>query len=190
MAEMPPRNYLRVKVLSLGEMGVGKSCLIKRYCEQKFNPRYIATIGVDFGVRSVTVDDGSGSSQEVKVNFWDLSGDVDYSEVRNEFAQDTQGALLVYDVTDRKSYLKLDSWLDELSRNEGRPIVTAVCANKVDDAANRQVTEEEGRKWAELRGNVQYFETSAKSGQDVNAVFSALLHGIVAHLNERARRVG
>ncbi len=72
-------------------MGVGKSCLIKRYCEQKFVPRYIATIGVDFGVRSVNVEDGTGGpAQEVKVNFWDLSGDPDFLDVRNEFTPDTQ----------------------------------------------------------------------------------------------------
>lgn len=75
---------------------MGKSCLIKRYCEQKFVPRYIATIGVDFGVRSVNVDDGTGSSQEVKVNFWDLSGDPDFVEVRTEFAADTQVSIVLF----------------------------------------------------------------------------------------------
>jgi hypothetical protein len=61
----PPRAYVRIKVVSLGDAAVGKSCLIKRYCEKKFVPKYISTIGVDFGVRQVRTDDGV----ETKVNF-------------------------------------------------------------------------------------------------------------------------
>ena len=69
-------------------------------------PKYIATIGVDFGVRSVIIED-----VEVKVNFWDLSGHPEFFDVRNEFYKDAQGALLVYDVGVRRSFEALDGWL-------------------------------------------------------------------------------
>lgn len=80
------RQPVRLKILSLGDKGVGKSCLIKRYCEGKFVSRYITTIGVDYGVKPVKVN-----GTPVKVNFWDLSGDPEFLEVRNEFYSDAQG---------------------------------------------------------------------------------------------------
>jgi len=88
-AQIPPRDVVRVKVISMGEAGVGKSCIIKRYCEEQFVTRYISTIGVDYGVKAVTVD-----GVEAKVNFWDLAGHPEFFEVRNEFYKDTQGVPL------------------------------------------------------------------------------------------------
>jgi DnaJ family protein C protein 27 len=72
----------------------------------QFVSKYISTIGVDFGVRSVWID-----GIEVKVNFWDLSGHPEFFDVRNEFYKDTQGSLLVFDVGNRRSFEALDNWL-------------------------------------------------------------------------------
>ena len=89
----------RIKIVSLGSLGVGKTCLIKRYCEDRvmkstrstinksqFVSKYMSTIGIDYGVKQVTVN-----GKEVKVNFWDLSGHEEFVEIRNEFYKDTQG---------------------------------------------------------------------------------------------------
>ncbi|CEG42449.1 ras family [Plasmopara halstedii] len=70
-------SVLRVKIISMGESGVGKSCVIKRYCEEKFVSKYISTIGIDYGVKPVMVNE-----IEVRVNFWDLSGLPEYLELR------------------------------------------------------------------------------------------------------------
>jgi len=155
---------------------VGKSCLIKRYCEQKFISRYISTIGVDFGVRPVVLDlpptrsggNSTNDSLEVRVNFWDLSGDPDFADVRTEFYEHTQAMLLVYDVTARASFENLEKWLREAEKHGARPLITVVAANKADDDAagpQRQVSEEEGRRWAAAH-SIGYYETSAKSGHD------------------------
>jgi len=86
--QIPPRDVVRIKVIYMGEAGVGKSCIIKRYCEEQFVTRYISTIGVDYGVKAVDVD-----GVEAKVNFWDLAGHPEFFEVRNEFYKDAQGVL-------------------------------------------------------------------------------------------------
>jgi DnaJ family protein C protein 27 len=96
-------DILRIKIISLGATCVGKSCLIKRYCEDRvtlllinrlkffqFVSKYLSTIGVDYGVKQVTVN-----STEVKVNFWDFAGHAEFLEVRNEFYKDTQGVRLM-----------------------------------------------------------------------------------------------
>ena len=77
---------LRVKVISIGNAGVGKSCLIKRYCEKRFVPKYLQTIGIDYGVTKVQVPmPKSSERREVKANIFDMSGHVLFREVRNEF---------------------------------------------------------------------------------------------------------
>ncbi|XP_047737639.1 dnaJ homolog subfamily C member 27-like [Hyalella azteca] len=116
-----PENLPRIRVLSLGNEGVGKSCLIKRYCEQRFVARYIPTIGIDYGSTRVEVDD-----QVVSVHFFDTSGSPLFEEVRSEFYADMQGVLLVYDVTDQASFLALDSWMAELHHNLGQSGVSTL----------------------------------------------------------------
>ena len=91
-----------MKILSMGDEGTGKSCLIKRYCEERFISKYIRTVGVDYGVKPV-----SWMGKDVRVNFWDLSGNDAFYEIRNEFYKDTNGVLLVFDVTNRASFQHL-----------------------------------------------------------------------------------
>src|SRR5690348_15129636 len=81
-SDAPQKKHwcVRIKIISMGALGSGKSCLIKRYCEERFVTKYISTIGIDYGVKPVTV-----RGQHVRVNFWDLSGHPDFFEIRNEF---------------------------------------------------------------------------------------------------------
>lgn len=180
MPRAPPRQYIRIKILSGGDGGSGKSCLIKRYCEQKFVTRYISTIGVDFGVRVVPLPDG----KDLKVNFWDLSGQPEFFQVRSEFYANTQGMLLVYDMTSVSSFACLPQWLREckqFSPASSKPPIVALCANKSDMKKKRVVSEEQGRKFATDNG-FTYFETSAKTGENVNEMFAFLFQAVVQAL--------
>lgn len=168
---------IRVKVISMGNAEVGKSCLIKRYCEKRFVNKYLATIGIDYGVTKLQLRD-----KELKVNIFDMAGHPYFYEVRNEFYKDTQAAILVYDVTNRASFESLDAWLQEMRNEIGQPqkmdnIIFFVCANKV-DRGNRMVDNTEGRIWAEGKG-FQYFETSAASGEGVNDMFQAIFNSLL-----------
>jgi DnaJ homolog subfamily C member 27 len=118
----------RIKILSMGGAGSGKSCLVKRYCEERFISKYIATIGVDYGVKPVNI-----SGRQIRVNFWDLSGHEAFFEIRNEFYKDAQGILLVFDVTSRDSFEALPEWLAEAAKFGAniKNIPIVVCANKV-----------------------------------------------------------
>ena len=77
----------RLKIISCGDSMVGKSCLIKRYCESKFVSKYIPTIGIDYGVKQLAI-----RGQDVRVNFFDFSGLDGYLDIRNEFYKDSHGA--------------------------------------------------------------------------------------------------
>lgn len=103
------KKPLKIKIISVGNCEVGKSCIIKRYCEKRFVNKYLQTIGIDYGVTKVSVRD-----RDVKLNIFDMSGHKLFHDIRNEFYKDTQGALLVFDVTDKSSFDSLNNWLDEI----------------------------------------------------------------------------
>lgn len=93
--------------------------------------------------------------------------------MRNEFFADSQGALLVYDVTNRKSFESLNAWVKEWHTHGDKSMKVIVCANKVDMGSARQVSEADGKKWA-AKSNFVYLETSAADGQNVNEMFHEL----------------
>jgi DnaJ homolog subfamily C member 27 len=167
----------RIKILTMGSGGCGKSCLVKRYCEERFITKYIATIGVDYGVKPVDLD-----GMNVRVNFWDLSGHQEFFEIRNEFYKDAQGILLVYDVSVRESFESLDSWVGEATKFGAniRNIPIVLCANKVDK--RRLVSEEEGRQYAAAK-NFTYFETSASSGGNVQEAFEYIFRSVLRSIS-------
>lgn len=140
----------RVKILTVGNAGVGKSCLIKRYCEGRFVAKYIPTIGIDYGVKRVDIQPGlvqryraasstsggtSSSAQShsngassatppatVRVNFWDVAGGAESFEIRNEFYGAAQGVVFVYDVRNADSFAALNDWWDELGSYTTLPV--------------------------------------------------------------------
>lgn len=170
------KKATRIKIVSMGDAEVGKSCIIKRYCEKRFVNKYLATIGIDYGVTKVHVEE-----KEVKVNIFDMAGHPIFYEVRNEFYKDTQGVLLVFDVTCQQSFDSLQLWLNEMKKEIGDPtdmdkIVFVVCANKSDK--KRIVDENESRIWANNCG-FHYFETSAQNGDGVNKMFETLFEEVI-----------
>lgn len=167
-------SVLRIKIISMGESGVGKSCVIKRFCEEKFVSKYISTIGIDYGVKPVHVQ-----GEEVRVNFWDLSGLPEFLEVRNEFYKDTQGGILMFDVSSRKSFEALDSWLREAGKFGAGKFPCILCGNKADRM--RAVSEDEARAYARAKG-FEYFETSACTGVNINDAFHALFSLVVTQM--------
>lgn len=199
---------MRIKIISLGPSNSGKSCLIKRFCEGRFVPRYISTIGVDYGVKAVNISIPATKSlegtyfshteqraknhsmpmpkevtQRIKVNFFDLSGHDGFKDIRVPFYEHAQGALLCYDVTNAESFRKLrDNWLWE-ARSHGLNFSNStliLCGNKV-DLPNRQVSHKEGAQFA-LENGFTYFEISSSTGDNIvqafNHLFSKILLGI------------
>lgn len=177
----PKPRVVRLKLLSLGDGGVGKSCLIKRYCEDRFIPRHLPTIGIDYGVRKISpsaVGLPADATTDIRANFFDTAGDMVYGDVRCEFYKDVQGALIVFDVTSAPSFARLDGFLREATKHGGgAPLKGVVCANKMDllkTGTSRAVSAEEASKWAASKGFV-YFETSAATGSNVREAVECLV---------------
>ena len=136
---------IRVRIISIGDVCSGKSALIKRYCEPaRFVSRHIPTIGCDYGLKTTNKTMNDGTATDVKVDFFDLSGDEAYSEVRNEFYNNIDGVLLLFDVTSRQSFESLDSWIKELRKyGISTENTTLVLIGNKADKYPREVKEQE-----------------------------------------------
>lgn len=171
---MPKPSNAFFKVISVGNQESGKSCLIKRYCEGRFVKRYISTIGIDYGVKKLEC-----LGHRICINFFDLSGNDEYKDIRADFYKDASGCIMVYDVDNRDSYISLVHWEDEMKRFgcDMTRIKVVVCGNKC-DSKSREVKEPEARRWAQQRG-WEYFETSASEGKNVTEAFENLFASCV-----------
>lgn len=173
------RPIPKIKIVSLGESRVGKSCLIKRFCEgNRFVSQYIPTIGIDYGARQFAVD-----NVNFYAHFWDMSGDDSYFEVRNEFYGDTDGFLMVFDMSSRDSFNQLNRWVEEAKRYGADLSVSVLCGNKA-DSPKIVVSNDEAQAFAKKLG-IPYYDTSAKSGKNVAEAFTHLFRLVLAHLKNR-----
>merc|ERR1712071_264873 len=140
-----PYNYSYIfKYIIIGDMGVGKSCLLHQFTEKKFMADCPHTIGVEFGTRIIEV-----SGQKIKLQIWDTAGQERFRAVTRSYYRGAAGALLVYDITRRSTYNHLSSWLSD-ARNLTNPnTVIFLIGNKSDLEAQRDVTYEEAKQFAE-----------------------------------------
>ena len=145
------------KVLILGDMCVGKTCMLLRYCDNVFNDNHISTIGVDYRVKSKLIN-----NDNIKLQIWDTAGQEKFKSMIKMYYKNAHAAIVVFDVTNIQSFDKAQSWVDELIENTNSNTVIALCGNKVDLEENRKVSYDEGCQFAEKIGAF-YIEVSAKN---------------------------
>jgi Ras-related protein Rab-1A len=156
------------KVIIVGEAGVGKSCLLRRYADQSFTENYINTIGVDFKVRTLDVN-----GRTVKLNIWDSAGQERFRTIVNTYYRGAHGICVVYDITDTESFEKVGDWLHDVGELAEPSAKKLIIGSKLDLEGKRTVPLETVEKYAESLG-IQHIETSSKNGQNVNHVFSEM----------------
>lgn len=156
------------KILLLGDGAVGKTSLVHRFVEGVFNERYKATIGVDIFSKNITTPKG-----EVELQLWDLSGQQHFSAVRGKFYNKADGALLVFDLTNKKTFENLDSWLSETKNGVGSDIPMFVLGNKMDLSDLIAVQDQEVTSFAN-KHSWKWAKSSAKTGDNVENAFSSI----------------
>ncbi len=158
-----------LKVVLLGDGHVGKTSLRHRYLGEQLPTTYMATIGADFAIKTLMID-----NYEVKFNIWDLAGQPRFKEVRGMFFQGTNGAMFVYDLTNPQSLTNLREWVDELRTNcLSKDIPSIVLGNKIDLVSEVDITE--AKKVAEeIAPNTPHLLTSALTGENVDLAFDSI----------------
>jgi Ras-related protein Rab-5C len=157
------------KLVLLGESAVGKSSLVLRFVKDQFDDYRESTIGAAFLTQTVPLDDQS----TVKFEIWDTAGQERYKSLAPMYYRNANCAVVVYDISQSSSLEKARTWIRELQRQADPSIVIALCGNKTDLAARRQVSQEEAKKYAEEEG-LMWGETSAKTGEGVSDIFTAI----------------
>lgn len=146
-------------------MGVGKSCLLHQFTEKKFMADCPHTIGVEFGTRIIEV-----SEHKIKLQIWDTAGQERFRAVTRSYYRGAAGALMVYDITRRSTYNHLSSWLTDTRNLTNPSTVIYLIGNKCDLEAQRDVTYEEAKQFADENG-LMFIEASAKTGEKVEDAF-------------------
>ena len=156
------------KILTIGESGVGKTCILRRFVENKFLKNHLATIGIDFKTKTLNIN-----NQEIKLKIWDTAGQERFRNITTQYYKGADGIVLVYDVTDEASYEKIKDWMDQILSNTQKDEIGLVLLGNKCDVEPRNVTEEQGLKLAEEL-KINYFETSALTGQGIKEAFEQL----------------
>jgi small GTP-binding protein len=152
-----------VKILIIGESSVGKSCILVRYSEDRFQDSFITTVGIDFKIRPVSVN-----GRRLRLQIWDTAGQEKFRTITRAYYRGSHGILLVFDVTDRASFEQTQAWMNSIGEHFSDPVSVILVGNKCD--LDRVVAVDEAEKFARQYG-VRYFETSAKTGLNIDAVF-------------------
>ncbi|KAK6101395.1 Uncharacterized protein BM_BM6601 [Brugia malayi] len=163
-----PRDYDHLfKLLIIGDSGVGKSSLLLRFADNTFSPNYITTIGVDFKIRTVTIN-----GQRVKLQIWDTAGQERFRTITSTYYRGTHGVIVVYEVTSGDSFSNVKRWLHEIDTN-CENVQKVLVGNKADDPERRVVLEVDARRFAETM-KIPFFETSAKENINVEEMFNCI----------------
>ena len=167
-------DYL-LKLIVIGDTGVGKTNLLSRFTRNVYDKNTHNTIGVDFLAVDLTIN-----GKNVKAQLWDTAGQEKYKSIATAYYKNAQGAVIVYDITQRETFENIDNWLFDLKGYSDPDIVIMIVGNKVDLAKQRQVMAEEGEKLAKRKG-AYFMEVSGKTnaGKCVNKAFDTILNEVV-----------
>ena len=169
MTAIKPKEIL-YKILLLGDSSVGKTCFLMRYADNTFQEIHMSTIGLDYKLKNVQLDDG----KMVKIQIWDTAGQDRFRSITKNYYKGAHGIILLYDVTSLKTFENVKNWVSQIKEEVSDKVTIILVGNKIDNVQNRKVTTEEGEKMAKECG-IEFFETSAKSGENIDNTFNHLV---------------
>ena len=169
---MSNKNYdYLFKILTVGEFNVGKTSLILRFINDTFIETYMPTIGVDFFYKILDIE-----NKIIAAQIWDFYSSEQFKRLPLGYYRNVLGIIIAYDITEIKSFEKLKNWINDIKMYAHKKVRLVLVGNKC-DLSNRRITEEEGKKLADELG-AKFFETSAKTGYNVNEAYNFLIRDI------------
>lgn len=160
------------KLIIIGNSSVGKSKIVTRFCENKYTEESKATVGTEFYSKSFQIN-----NKIVKTNFWDTAGQEKFSAMTKAYYRNSHGAIIVYDITNKKSFEDVDNWIKQAKTYGGKNCALLLIGNKCDLQDKRAVPEEEALEKAKLN-NAAFMETSAAESINVREAFYRIIKEI------------
>jgi Ras-related protein Rab-7A len=169
------RRQFSFKVAVIGDSGVGKTSLINQFISHRFERDYISTIGVNILLKDLEINYGKKNLDYlVQLMLWDIGGQEKYTKIRHMFYQGANACIIVYDLTRPASFLMVPDFLQDLEEFLQRKVPTVILGNKLDLKEMRRVEQENGEKLKETTNAIAFFETSAKTGENVERSFDII----------------
>ena len=170
-------DYL-LKYIIIGDAAVGKSNLLLRFAQNDFKMEYQLTIGVEFGAKNLEI-----KQKIIRIQIWDTAGQESFRSITRAYYKNSVCAVLVYDITNRDSFEHISSWIEDCLAQSPKTVFMVLVGNKSDLTEQRKVSFEEGHQMAK-NNNMLFYETSAKSGQNVDKIFQDSAKEINNKINE------
>jgi len=181
-------DYL-IKLILVGDAGVGKSCLLRRFSQDTWSETYASTIGVDFTIHSLRV-----AEKTVKMQIWDTAGQDRFKSIVSAYYRGALAVCYTYDTTSLNSFESVPRWVDEVQRHN--PVncvmptfVKVLCGTKTDKNRHREVTTEMASTWA-MDNSMLHIETSSKESSNVQLLFQAIASEFVARQKKASLEKG
>lgn len=171
-------DYL-FKLLLIGDSGVGKTCVLFRFSEDQFNSTFISTIGIDFKIRTIELDD-----KKIKLQIWDTAGQERFRTITTAYYRGAMGIMLVYDITNQKSFENIKNWIRNIEEHASADVEKMVLGNKCDMNDKRVVSKESGETLAVEYG-IKFMETSAKASINVDEAFFNIARDIKRKMDSK-----
>ncbi|KAM9308360.1 ras-related protein Rab-10-like [Gastrophryne carolinensis] len=162
---------LHLKLVMAGDSSVGKTCIMSRYTDNTL-PSYISTVGIDFKTKTIHIEE-----TPLKLQIWDTAGQERFHTLSVSYFRGAQGFLLVYDITNTKSFENITLWMKDIKMKAGEEVDIVLLGNKCDKEDEREVSKERGEKLAWEYG-IHFFETSAKENINIDKAFLILSEAI------------
>ena len=162
------------KVLLLGDSTVGKTCFLLRYCDKTFQDAHLSTIGLDYRVKTMTLK----NKKNIKLQIWDTAGQDRFRAIKKNYYKGANGIILIYDVTNLQTYENVKNWITQIREETNPNVVIYLAGNKIDIPEEERVVKTEEGKEIANEYKLQFKETSAKDGINVNEVFQELVEKI------------
>jgi len=164
-----------IKLLLIGDSGVGKSCLLLRFSDDSFTTSFITTIGIDFKIKTIELD-----GKRIKLQIWDTAGQERFRTITTAYYRGAMGILLVYDVTDEQSFQNIRNWIRNIEQHAADNVDKILVGNKC-DMQDKVVEKTKGQALADEYG-IKFFETSAKTNTNVVEAFTSIAKDIKKRL--------
>ena len=184
LPDLTEKENYKLKILVVGESGVGKTNLIRRFTNDVFTKDTKATVGVEFICKTYKVN-----KDIIKLEIWDTAGQERYKSITSAYYKGSKGVLIVYDITNMETFEKIEQWLGEVKEKAGNEIKVILVGNKLDLEDRREVTLDNSLEKAIIL-NCPLMETSALDSTNVSKVFIDLLKEIYIDIKQHPEKAG
>jgi small GTP-binding protein len=172
-----------LKLLTIGDQFVGKSSIINRYIDDKFNENIKPTLAIDYKTKMIQKGENL-----IKISIYDTAGEEKYRHLIKNYYNGSNGILLVFDITDKNSFDNLNFWLDELEKNCNlNNLYIFLVGNKTDLKKERKVSYDEAKNFADMK-KIPYIEISAKTGDNIDKLFNDFIKGTIINIIEQKKK--